>query len=106
MDMQGETTGELRLSGALTIRRVAELRDTLMASLASNQDIILDLDADADADISFVQLVLAAEVSARTNGKRLRLKNASAGPLLDVLERGGFLAADKTGLWTQGRLPQ
>ena len=67
MDMRSEATGAVRLSGALTIRRVAELRDVLMTSLASHQDIILDLDSEAEADISFVQLVLATEVSARSS---------------------------------------
>lgn len=106
MDIQSGTTGELRLSGALTLKRAAELRDTLLASLASHQHIILDLDADADADVSFVQLVLAAQASARAGGKEIRLKVPSAGPLRDVLERGGFLAADETGFWTQEGFPQ
>lgn len=106
MDIRSGTTGEVRLSGALTIRRAAELRDMLLTSLASHQDIVLDLDADAEADISFVQLVLAAQVSAHAGGKQIRLKAPSAGPLRDVLERGGFLAADEAGFWTKGGLLQ
>jgi len=106
MDIPGETTGEVRLSGALTIRRVAELHETLRSALAAHHSIILDLDADAEADISFVQLVLAAQASIRSGGKEIRLKAPCAGPLRDVLERGGFLAADETGFWTQEGLLQ
>lgn len=102
MDMQSETTGEVRLSGPLTIRRAAELRDTLLTSLTTYRQIVLSLDEDAEADIAFVQLVLAAQASARAAGKDIRLKSPSAGSLRDVLERGGFLAADEADFWTQG----
>ncbi len=106
MDNLSEATGEVRLSGPLTIRRAAELRDELLTSLTENQAIVLDIDQDADADISVVQLILAAQVSARASGKEISLKAASAGPLLEVLRQAGFLAADDAGFWTNGSVTQ
>lgn len=106
MDNLGETTGEVRLSGPLTIRRAGELRDALLAALGSHQSIILELQDDAEADISFVQLLLAARQSARAQGKQIALKQPSAGSLLAVLNGGGFIDADTAGFWTQGGLPQ
>ena len=102
MSEQTGTTGELRLAGPFTIRNVAELHKTLQSALASGGDLSIDLPGDAEADISFVQLLISARVSARAAGNDIRLKNAASGPLLDVLERGGFLAADDTGFWSEG----
>ncbi|MEO3387226.1 STAS domain-containing protein [Mesorhizobium sp. CAU 1741] len=101
MENVGETTGEVRLSGPLTIRRAGEIRDTLLAALASHQSTTLELQDDAEADISFVQLLLAAQQSARAQGKQLALKQPSAGPLLAVLDSGGFIDADTAGFWTK-----
>lgn len=106
MDNLGETTGEVRLSGPLTIRRAGELRDALLAALGSHQSIIVDLQDDAEADISFVQLLLAARQSARAQGRQIALKQPGAGPLRTVLDSGGFIDADTAGFWTGKELPQ
>jgi ABC-type transporter Mla MlaB component len=104
MHNQTGMKGELRLSGPFTIRRAAELHAALQDALASNVDICIDLERDAEADISFVQLLISARVSARSAQKSIRLKQPAGGPLLDVLDRGGFLAPDQTGFWSEGAL--
>lgn len=98
--------GEILLSGPLTIRHVGDIREVLLASLAAHRTLTLTLPADAEADISFVQLVLAAQASARAGGKEIRLKEPPSGPLLEVLTRGGFLEAADAGLWSKETLPQ
>lgn len=102
MGGQAESAGELRLAGPFTIRNIAELHKALQAALASGNDLSIDLPGDAAADISFVQLLASARVSARAAGHDIRLKNGASGPLLDVLERGGFLATDDTAFWSAG----
>lgn len=102
MNHESEAAGALRLAGPLTIRRAGELHATLTSALANHESITLDIQGDADADISFVQLAVAAQASARAAGKQLRLARPASGPLLDVLTRGGFLAADAAGFWTRG----
>lgn len=106
MDDRIGTAGELRLAGPFTIRNAANLHQELQVALASGQEVTIDLPADSDCDISFVQLLISARCSARAAGKTIRLKNAASGPLLDVLERGGFLAADDSGFWSEGALLQ
>ena len=100
MNNPAEPTGDVRLSGPLTIRHAAEHREALMAALSQNQTIRVDLPADSDADISIVQLLLSARVSARASGKQVTLKHEASGSLRDVLDRGGFLAADEMEFWT------
>ena len=102
MSEQAGTAGELRLAGPFTIRNVAELHKTLQSALASGGDLGIDLPGDAEADIRFGQRLVSARVGAGAAGKDLRLKSAASGPLLDVLGRGGFLAADDTGFWSEG----
>ena len=102
MDKQSETTGELRLAGPLTIRRAAELKDLLIASLADHQTTTLDVPDEAEADISFVQLLLSARVSARSSGRQIMLKRPAGGALNDVLVRGGFLAGEAAEFWMAG----
>lgn len=100
MDNPAESTGEVCLSGPLTIRHAAGHRDALIAALSSHQKLRIDLPVDTDADISIVQLILATRVSARASGKQVDLKREPAGALKEILERGGFLAADDTQFWT------
>jgi len=102
MTMTDAVAGELPLPGPLTIRTISAVREMLQASLASHQSIILNIPADAEADISFVQLVLAAQASAKAAGKRIGLKAPPSGALLDVLTRGGFLEAPDAALWSEG----
>lgn len=100
MSTPSVSAGALRLSGPLTIRRVAELRDALSTALAAENSIIVELPEGSDADISFVQLLIAARKSAHATGKSLRLAQPASGPLADVLAKGGFLSAGADNFWT------
>jgi ABC-type transporter Mla MlaB component len=96
----GAEADHIRLSGPLTIRYISELKEILASSLASHQSIDIEIPSEAEADISFVQLLISVQVSARASGKAVKLSHDPQGPLLDVLTRGGFLESDIAGLWT------
>jgi hypothetical protein len=75
------------------IRNISDLYADIAWRLLSNKAVVLDVPADAEADLSFVQLVEAARVHAKSSGKSLRLSSPAGGSVLRVLERGGFLEA-------------
>ena len=90
----------LSFDGTLTVRNVAPLRDALLEALASGQDIEVDCRAADAVDLSFVQLLLAARLSALRGGRRLSLAGPAEGALLHALEQGGFLTGDTPdGFW-------
>ncbi|MFY9514254.1 MAG: STAS domain-containing protein [Rubrivivax sp.] len=71
----------MNIEGELTIYRAAELRGVLLAALASSVqeggDLEIDLAGVTEFDSAGVQLLLAAQNSARQSQRALRLKNAS-----------------------------
>lgn len=87
-----ETTRLARLvfGGEQTIRNCAEARDRLLAAIAENDTVVIDCRSLTEADLTLVQTLVAARRSADASGRRLRLSAPVAGPLQDVLRRGGF----------------
>lgn len=60
---------------------------------------------DAAVDLTFVQLMESARRTARDGGRSFSLAAPATGPLLETLERGGFLAGDDTArreFWLMG----
>ncbi|MET0351862.1 MAG: STAS domain-containing protein [Rhizobacter sp.] len=74
-----------RIEGELTIYRAAELKDTLLAAVAANDTLEVDLSAVEEFDTAGVQLLMLAKRAAGTAGHTLRLTGHSA-PVLDVFE--------------------
>ena len=72
------------------MRTAEALCTTLREALAEQPVISIDCSAVTEVDLSFIQLLLAARVSARQADKTLTLVAHPDGPLLDALTRGGF----------------
>lgn len=78
------------LSGLLTIGTVVAARAALLASFERHDALVLRIGAESEADVAGVQLILAAREYARRKSKTIALAEPAAGPMLDVLRRGGF----------------
>jgi anti-anti-sigma regulatory factor len=100
---------QLVLEHDLTMRTVDSVRATLRAAIelpsgASPANIAIDCSAAAEIDLTFIQLLIAARVSAHAAGRRLSLAPCPVGVLLDTLTRGGFHVTDDDdgGFWFTG----
>ena len=81
----------LHLPQNLTVRSINAVHQALLQSIGENAATTLGLEEDCQIDISFVQLVESARIYAGKVGKHISLAEPARGPLLGVLERGGFL---------------
>jgi anti-anti-sigma regulatory factor len=79
--------------GELTIKSANDLREKLLKSLGSSPEVRANVSSEIVIDLTFVQLIESARRTAREVGCDFRLAAPAAGPLLETLERGGFLAA-------------
>jgi anti-anti-sigma regulatory factor len=97
---QGSVTVEL--SGALTIQRAAEIRDSLAAALSEGRDILVDCRAADETDLSFVQMLLSARRSAQAAGIDFQLASPLPQALATTLDRGGFsgVGDEDKGFWS------
>ena len=87
-----EFPSALTLSAVLNIRNISNIHRSISDSLSNNGSTCLTLDPEAQVDLSFIQLIEAARRYAREQDKTLTLASPAQGALLDVLQRGGFLA--------------
>jgi anti-anti-sigma regulatory factor len=94
----------LQISGAITIRDVDDIREKILAGLNQSSRLEIDCGEVSEADISLIQLLLAAEISARKSGKSIAVLRPYPEAIRQALARGGFLeASDAAGnIWTQG----
>ena len=67
----------LRVEGDMTIYQAAELKQTLLASLATTSPLVLDLSAVSEIDTSGVQLLMMAAQYARACGQECWRSSAS-----------------------------
>ncbi len=59
--------------------------------------IFIDCAGATEIDLTFLQLLVAARVTAHALGREVVLAACPDGPLLDALTRGGFLVATESG---------
>jgi anti-anti-sigma factor len=64
----GETRCLLELEGDVDISSSAELKDVMMAAIASRKELAIDLHLATDLDLTAVQLLWAARREAKDNG--------------------------------------
>ena len=83
----------LSFEGALGVRTIETMRRTLLDGLCGATSVAIDCTAVKSADLSFIQLLLAARLSAEAAGKRLELATPLPDVLSAALKQGGFLAA-------------
>jgi len=69
MSDRNTTATQVRLSGEVTVVSAARLRAELLAAIASDGDIHVDLEQVEDMDLSAMQLFLAAAREAAAQGR-------------------------------------
>lgn len=75
----------LRIEGEMTIYRSAELKDLLLAPLAYDKALDVDLSGVTEIDTAGVQVLMVAKIVALARGCELRL-HAHSAALLETLE--------------------
>jgi anti-anti-sigma regulatory factor len=92
----------VRLSGTGIIRNIAQYHDVLREGLSAGTDMVLDLGDMEEVDLAFIQLIVAAQRSAEARGLSLTLSHPAPEPILQTLERGGFIGPapdDRRNFW-------
>jgi ABC-type transporter Mla MlaB component len=99
MTPDAATAGCLAFEGALTMRTIEALHATLRDAIKQYASVAIDCTAATEVDLSFVQLLVAARVSAGHSDKSVVLAACPDGALLDTLTRVGFriVAEDQPG---------
>lgn len=95
----------VELAAELTIRHIADLHAQVVEAFRDHETVTVKIAEDATVDLSFIQLIESARRTAAEDGLDFTLDAPAAGPLLQTLERGGFLAAADPGrreFWLQG----
>lgn len=98
--MDAGDEAELELRGPLTLRHATGLRDRLLTALAQNSRLAVTIRDEGEVDASFAQILLAARLSARLAGGRLRLATPPGEGLARVIALGGFTEIEA--LWSGG----
>jgi ABC-type transporter Mla MlaB component len=103
------TATTIKLNGPLNIRTIADTKDILMGFMTEKggpgKTLALDISDSSECDLTLVQLLLSARKTAAEAGMKLKLKGPATGALLEVIERAGLLAGDKThdSFWLEGK---
>ena len=85
-------TGTLSLGGALTLRSVDDILAKFLDASARYTTLEVVCDTADEVDLGFIQLLLAARLSAQAANRTIRLAQPASGALLGALQRGGFLS--------------
>jgi hypothetical protein len=81
----------IAMSGLLTVGTVTAGREALIAAFGRGDNIELEGHAQSPVDVVGVQLIQSARHYATQHGKQIRLSSPASGPLLEMLQLGGFL---------------
>lgn len=79
------------LSGIGSIRHIVQYHEVLREGLSAGTDLVLDLAGIEDPDLAFIQLIFAARRCAQERGLSFTLSHPAPAPILQTLERGGFI---------------
>ena len=101
-------SSSLNLSGSLTVKNAAGIRDDLLKALDGNNIINIHLEEVSEVDLSSLQVVCAAHRYALAKGKTFNL-NDPDGILISAGRAAGFsdgekcrFAKDNECLWKEG----
>ena len=83
--------GTVVVEGALTVSRIAEVRDELLKALKSSEKVILDLRAVTEIDLSALQLCCSAHKTATKTKKVFELMDSSTGVAKNTAGMNGYL---------------
>lgn len=95
----------ISFSGDVTVSNIDQAHEELGAVLRQDGPVVVDIDGVTETDLTFVQLIEAARRKAGETGLDFTLRHAADGPVLAVLQRGGFLdddTSDRAKFWLQG----
>ncbi len=88
-DFQLSKTGELKISGDVTLVNAAEVKDAVLNALKSSKNVTIDMKKVEGIDLSFLQIYIAARHSADISKKELSMVNPPE-ELLKLIEASGF----------------
>ena len=78
----------VQLSGPLTLYESNDIRELLIAALAIDGDLILDLETSGPWDLAGLQLLLASDISVRKAGHAVRFVQVPK-VCVEIAERSG-----------------
>ena len=93
----------------LNIKNILEVHNIISANISSQKSLTIHIPDDSDVDLSFVQLIEAARIRAKSSGVGLNLAEAANDRLRDVLDRSGFAAGfseEDEKFWFHGKARQ
>ncbi len=107
MSQKATESSRLDLRGIRTLRTADATRALLQGALARDLKVSIDCEGVTELDLSLIQLLVAAQASARLAGANLSLTSPPQGLLLETLIRAGFepkRAEDDAdgGFWFEG----
>ncbi len=82
---------EILLSGELTIRYAAEIRDALTVLIGEMSPVKVRIETAAEVDPAFLQLLCSAHRTANRMGKCLTLDTGDGAKIREQLEEAGFV---------------
>ena len=107
---QPNTSGVITLEGPLTIQQAGDLKDTLLHSLNTMKQIVLNLEKVTELDVACLQILCSAYRTAVTRDKSMVLAGRLPDAINKVVEDGGFSCRSgcaakpgKTCPWITGR---
>jgi len=77
------------LSGPATLDEATELRDRLLAALATRKNLRIDLETTGPWDLAGLQLLIATATAGRRTGQAVRLANVPKG-CAEIAHRAGL----------------
>jgi|WetSurMetagenome_2_1015567.scaffolds.fasta_scaffold00358_10 anti-sigma B factor antagonist len=88
----GEKKTHLNIEGELTIYRASAIKEMICISLASNQDVEIDLSRVSEMDSAGLQLMLASKLESIARGTKLSFIGHSPAvrEVMDICDLGGF----------------
>ncbi|PKU25000.1 STAS domain-containing protein [Telmatospirillum siberiense] len=96
---------EVDISGDVSFVCSADIHDRLCKALTNGRPVVVDCAGAVNIDLSFIQLLLAARLSAMRRGLPFALKRPVGEALLSALRRDGFLSETplpNDAFWTGG----
>ncbi len=89
LDAANERTA-VKLSGSLTTPVGDEVHRTVLEALSGREQLTIDCSDVTEVDVSFLQILVAADVAAGRSHKTAALASPPQGVLADALRRCGF----------------
>lgn len=84
-----QQNGRIAIKGEFNIYTAAEMKDTLLAALLTNEEIVLDLSEVEEFDAAGLQLLIMAKQGAKALGRVLKITGHTPA-VLDILNLSGL----------------